>query len=70
LAKKGEKYKCEECGLIVVVDDPCGCETVELICCEASMKPVKAVSKANAKPKAEAPKAKPKVKPKAKAKKK
>jgi len=46
LAKKGEKYKCDECGLIVVVEDPCGCETVELICCEAPMKPVKAASKA------------------------
>ena len=45
MAKKGEKYKCEECGLIVVVEDPCGCETIELICCEAPMKPVKAASK-------------------------
>jgi hypothetical protein len=66
LAKKGEKYECEECGLIVVVDDPCDCDTVELICCEAPMKPVKAVSKAKAKPKAKAPKAKPKAKAKKK----
>jgi len=57
LAKKGEKYKCEECGLIVVVEDPCGCQAVELMCCEASMKPVKAASKAK-------PKAKAKVKKK------
>ena len=63
MAKKGEKYRCEECGLIVVVEDPCGCETVELICCEAPMKPVKAAAKA--KPKAKA-KAKPKAKPKTK----
>ena len=56
LAKKGEKYKCEECGLIVVVEDPCGCEEVELICCETPMKPVKGASKA--KPKAKATKAK------------
>jgi len=48
--KKGEKYKCEECGLVVVVEDPCGCEAVELICCETPMKPVKA-EKAKAKPK-------------------
>jgi len=54
LAKKGEKYKCEDCGLIIVVEDPCGCETVELMCCEAPMKPVKAASKA--KPKAKAKK--------------
>ena len=52
MAKKGEKYKCEACGLIVVVEDPCGCQTVELLCCEAPMKPVKAAAKA--KPKAKA----------------
>jgi hypothetical protein len=39
--KKGEKYKCEECGLVVVVDDACGCSECDLICCGASMKPVK-----------------------------
>jgi hypothetical protein len=67
--KKGEKYMCEECGLIVVVDDPCACEPVELVCCNVPMKPVKA-GKAKAKPKAKAKtKAKPKAKPKAKAKK-
>lgn len=49
--KKGEKYKCEECGLVVVVDDPCGCEVVELMCCEAHMKPVKVSAKAKPKPK-------------------
>ena len=25
--KKGEKYKCEESGLVVVVDDACGCSS-------------------------------------------
>ncbi len=45
MAKKGEKYKCEECGLIVVVEDPCGCQTVELMCCAEPMKPVKSASK-------------------------
>jgi hypothetical protein len=39
--KKGEKYKCEECSLIVVVDDPCGCSECDLICCGVPMKPVK-----------------------------
>jgi hypothetical protein len=52
LAKKGEKYKCEECGLIVVVEQTCCCETVELLCCEVPMKPVKAAAKPKAKPKA------------------
>ncbi len=40
--KKGTKYKCEECGLVVVVDEPCGCEpSCTLVCCESSMKEVK-----------------------------
>ena len=45
LAKKGEKYKCEDCGLVVVVEDPCGCEPIELVCCGAPMKPAKEASK-------------------------
>jgi hypothetical protein len=53
--KKGEKYKCEDCGLVVMVDEPCGCEPVELVCCGTRMKPVaktqKAKPKASAKPK-------------------
>jgi hypothetical protein len=73
LAKKGEKYECENCGLVVVVEDPCGCEPVELMCCSVPMKPVKA-AKAKVKPvkkvKTKAkPKTKPKAKPKAKGKK-
>jgi hypothetical protein len=51
--KKGEKYKCEECGLVVLVEDPCGCEECDIVCCSAPMKPVKAekpvVKKAKAK---------------------
>ena len=61
MAKKGEKYKCDECGLIVIVEDPCCCEAVELMCCEASMKPVKTAAKAKSKAKA---KTKPKTKKK------
>jgi hypothetical protein len=45
--RKGEKYKCEECGLVAVVGDACGCSECDLICCGAPMKPVK-----GAKPKA------------------
>ena len=52
MVKKGERFKCEGCGLIVVVDDPCGCEGVELICCEVPMKPVKSAAKAKPKTKA------------------
>ncbi|MGB9622376.1 MAG: hypothetical protein ACPL07_00895 [Candidatus Bathyarchaeia archaeon] len=41
MVKKGEKYKCENCGLVVVVDEACGCTECDLICCEKQMKPVK-----------------------------
>jgi hypothetical protein len=44
--KKGEQYKCDECGLVVLIESPCECdETCELICCEEPMKPVKAPAK-------------------------
>ena len=59
--KKGEKYKCDECGLVILVEDPCGCETCDIVCCSAPMKPVK-----EEKPK---PKAKTKTKAAAKPKK-
>jgi len=36
--KKGSKYRCDECGLVVVVDDPCGCVACELVCCGVAMK--------------------------------
>lgn len=52
--KKGEKYKCDECGLVVVVEDVCGCEECDVVCCGAPMKQVK-----EEKPK---PKTKPKPK--------
>jgi hypothetical protein len=32
---KGIKHKCEECGVVVVVDEPCECEPCELVCCGA-----------------------------------
>jgi hypothetical protein len=53
--KKGEKYKCEECGLVVLVENPCACEPCDIVCCHVPMKPVKE-EKAKAKPKAKAKK--------------
>lgn len=49
--KKGEKYECEECGMIVVVEDVCGCEECVLVCCETPMKKVKVPAKKAAKKK-------------------
>jgi hypothetical protein len=45
MAKKGAKYKCDKCGLVVVVDDPCGCSMCDLICCGEPMKEVKSKAK-------------------------
>jgi hypothetical protein len=38
--KKGARYGCDECGLVVTVSEPCGCfEAHDLLCCGAPMKP-------------------------------
>ena len=37
-AKEGDLYGCEECGMIVCVEDPCGCSACEIICCDVPMK--------------------------------
>jgi len=36
-AKEGDLYRCEECGMVVCVEDPCGCSTCDLICCDVPM---------------------------------
>ena len=41
MAKKGEKYKCEKCGLVVTIDSDCTCSVCDLICCDSPMKKVK-----------------------------
>jgi hypothetical protein len=45
MAKKGAKYKCEECGLVVVVDEACECAACDLICCDEPMKEMKPKAK-------------------------
>lgn len=38
--KKGDRYVCTDCGLTVVVDEPCGCIGFhELACCGKPMAP-------------------------------
>jgi len=32
-AKKGTRYKCDDCGIVVMVEDECGCTACDLICC-------------------------------------
>jgi hypothetical protein len=36
-AKAGDVLSCEVCGLRVIVDEECGCATIDLICCEEPM---------------------------------
>jgi hypothetical protein len=56
----GDSFTCEVCGLVVSVDEECGCVDVcDIICCGEPMKPtrkrraaVKALAKAKAKVKA------------------
>lgn len=50
--QKGAKYKCEECGIVVVVDEPCGCEPCDSLCCGVPMAEVKPKEKGKTKAKA------------------
>ncbi len=37
--KQGDQYSCEICGLIVSVDEACGCiEACDIVCCGTQMK--------------------------------
>ncbi len=55
-SKKGDKYECEECGLVVRVENPCGgcdCEPCEVVCCSKPMKSVAEKAETKSKPKTE-----------------
>ncbi len=39
-AKKGEKYKCEICGVKIIVDEDCNCEVCDILCCGKQLKKV------------------------------
>jgi hypothetical protein len=43
-AKKGDVFSCETCGLVVVVDEACGCDAAEIVCCEEPMNKGKAAA--------------------------
>ena len=39
-AQVGDAYKCEVCGLVVSIDETCGCvDTCDIICCNQPMTP-------------------------------
>ena len=61
--KKGDLFSCDACGLVVTVDEACGCATSEIICCDEPMrkgKPAAAKTKAAPKKTVTAKKAAPK----------
>jgi hypothetical protein len=58
IAKEGDLYSCEECGMVVAVEDACGCEECELICCDVPMTKKAGTAKSSGKKKAVASKAK------------
>jgi len=35
--RSGDVLSCEICGLTVIVDEECGCATIDIICCEEPM---------------------------------
>ncbi len=44
--KKGEEYRCEDCGLVVLVQNACECgDECEIVCCQKPMKQTKATAK-------------------------
>ena len=63
--KTGDVLSCEVCGLVLIVDEECGCAVAEIICCEEPM-----MNKGPAAPKKTRAAAKPKKKAKPSAKKK
>ena len=52
MVKKGQKFKCGQCGVVVVVDEACGCNPCDIVCCGEPMKEVKPSPAAGAKKKA------------------
>jgi hypothetical protein len=44
--KQGDAYKCSVCGLVVSVDETCGCPQVcDIVCCDTPMKPKRKAAK-------------------------
>ncbi|HTW92386.1 MAG TPA: hypothetical protein VMH22_11835 [bacterium] len=47
--KKGDKYVCDSCGLVLVVSDACDCADCGPVCCGEQMKVKKAKTTKKAK---------------------
>lgn len=36
-AKTGDRYVCDECGMVVSVEEPCACDACGIACCDVPM---------------------------------
>ena len=52
-AKSGDRYVCDECGMVVSVEEACTCDACGIVCCDVPM--VKAAGSAKKAPKKAAP---------------
>ena len=48
MVARGDRYRCEVCGVECVIEEGCGCAECDLVCCK---RPMKKISKAKAAPK-------------------
>ena len=48
MVAKGDRFRCEVCGVECVIEEVCGCAECDLVCCE---RPMKKISKAKTAPK-------------------
>ena len=53
IAKSGDRYVCDECGMVVSVEEACTCDACGIVCCDVPM--VKAAGSAKKAPKKAAP---------------
>ena len=37
LVKRGDKFRCMDCGIIIEISELCDCEMCDLICCDLPM---------------------------------
>jgi hypothetical protein len=44
-AAKGDQFSCDVCGLVLTVDEACGCAETMLLCCNEPMKPKRKAAK-------------------------
>lgn len=45
MVKKGDKYECGTCGVVMSVDEACDCAPCDFVCCGAPMKAAKPKAK-------------------------